>query len=284
MKYGVHLSSAGGPEKLARDAEFLECEAIQVFSRNPRGWGRAKPVEEIHGKTVKEHLKGVGVEVLVIHIPYLVNLASPEEDIYNKSYNLFRDDLVRADAMGADHLVIHPGSHRGQGTEAGIRQIASSIRKAWEEVNPQVTMVLENVAGAGTEVGGRFEELKLILELINLDHDRVGICFDTCHALVSGYPVATEEDLAETMDSFDEIIGLEWIKLVHANDSKGSLGSRLDRHEHIGEGYIGLEGFKAIVNSPALKDLPAILETPKKSIDDDVRNLKVIRDLDENLR
>lgn len=284
MKYGVHLSSAGGPEKLARDAEFLECEAIQVFSRNPRGWGRAKPVEKIHGKTIKEHLKGVGVEVLVIHIPYLVNLASPEEDIYNKSYNLFRDDLVRADAMGADHLVIHPGSHRGQGTEAGIRQIASSIRKAWEEVNPQVTMVLENVAGAGTEVGGRFEELKLILELINLDHDRVGICFDTCHALVSGYPVATEEDLAETMDSFDEIIGLEWIKLVHANDSKGSLGSRLDRHEHIGEGYIGLEGFKAIVNSPALKDLPAILETPKKSIDDDVRNLKVIRDLDENLR
>ncbi len=281
VKFGVHISGAGDVRHVVKTAQALECEAVQIFSRNPRGWGSAKPIVKVNGKAMKELLEAIGVETLVVHISYLVNLASPEDRIYKRSYSLLCEDLIRSDELGADYLVIHPGSHKGQGVENGIEQIASSVRKAYNELNPKVQILFENVAGAGTEVGGQFEELKLMLDMAELG-EKIGICFDTCHAFVAGYEVSTEEGVSSTLETFNNIIGLEKIKLIHANDSKGALGSKLDRHEHIGKGHIGIDGFKAIVNAVPLKSLPAILETPVNSPDDDVMNLNSIRSIDES--
>jgi len=255
------------------------CETMQIFSRSPRGW-RVKPLVEEDVEEFKRRREASGITPLVVHIPYLINIASPDDEFFSKCVEAFIEDIKRADALGAEFFVTHIGNHKGAGIEVGIKRVAEALTRTFEEYEPRVEILLENTAGAGTELGGEFWQIARIIELTK-GGERVGVCFDTCHAFVAGYDIAHPEGLEATFDEIDKLIGFQRVKVIHTNDSKGELGSHKDRHEHIGEGFIGNDGLRLIVNHPRLREHPFILETPVKSIEDDLRNLKAIRALVE---
>jgi len=275
---GAHVSISGGVYKAPERGEKLGCESIQIFSKNQMQW-KAKPLTPGDSQKFKEELRKTHIKEVVIHDSYLINLGSPDEEKLKKSRDAFLDEMVRAEILGVKYLVFHPGSHMGKGEEIGLKLIAESLNilidKAKEASN--VLLLLETTAGQGSNLGYKFEHLKFIMDQVE-KKERLGVCFDTAHAFEAGYDISTEEGYERTFKEFDNIIGLEKLKVFHLNDSKTPLGSHIDRHENIGEGMVGLKAFELLVNDERFKNHPMILETPggEKYYE---YNLKVLRGL-----
>jgi len=281
VRVGVHVSIAGSIDKAVDRAEELGCDTFQIFTRNPRGW-KIKELTETVASRFIDKVERSEIFPPVDHMPYLPNLAAPTDDVYNKSVPALIEELKRCDALKIPYLVTHLGSHRGSGKEAGLRRIVDAINTAFREVDGDgdnsVMLLLENTAGTKNSMGGTFEDIRQIMD--HIEHkDRIGICFDTCHAFAAGYELRTEKSLNATMQHFDEVIGLEHLKLIHLNDAKAGLNSRLDRHEHIGLGYIGEAGFRMIIKDARIKALPMILETPVDARRGDRENIQKVREL-----
>lgn len=275
------MSIAGGVSKALDRGEQIGCEAIQIFTKNQNQW-QAKPLEAREIERFRRRQQETGIHPIVAHDAYLINLASPDDALWEKSLNAFIDELERAEALGLMGVVMHPGAHMGAGEQAGIERIARALDRAHAATAGFRTLtLLEITAGQGTNLGYTFEQLAAIRNLVD-DPDRVGICFDTAHALAAGYDYRTPEAYAAMWEHFDQVLGLELLKCFHFNDSKRDLGSRVDRHTHIGQGYVGLEGFRLILNDPRFDGLPMLLETPKgPDMKEDVENLRVLRGLIE---
>jgi len=281
FKIGFHVSIAKGIQNSVSNAVEIGCTAFQIFTRTPRGWVERKLVDtEI--ESFKTNLKKSGIQnnSIAVHMPYLPNLSGPDGEIYKKSLNSFTNELIRCSRLGIEYLVIHLGSHRGKGKENGISQLIKGCEFAMDnykskyEKKLNVTILLENSAGQKNSVGSTIEELREILD--KLPKKGYGVCLDTCHALASGYDLKSAEACEKFVDKFDTVVGFEVLKFIHLNDSKGDVGSHLDRHEHIGLGKIGIEGFKSILNMNRLRNLPVIMETPVDSVRDNSKNLEVV--------
>ena len=280
MRIGLHTSIAGALERSATTAAELGANTFQIFSSSPRQWKASVPsVPAI--KLLNAAREKFDLTPLVIHDNYLINLASANEGIRKQSIEAFRGELVRAVAIDAEYLVAHPGNYKGQTVEEGIFHFLEGVTAAAEGlVFDKLMLLVECTAGAGAQIGGRMEELNAIREhAAQMTHLPVGFCLDTCHLLVSGYDIATEEGFKKTVAEADRILGLEHVRVIHANDSKGVLGSHMDRHEHIGQGYIGLDGFRRILTHPKLRQKAFILETPVDQEGDDRRNLDTLKSL-----
>ncbi|MEA3238384.1 MAG: deoxyribonuclease IV [Candidatus Bipolaricaulota bacterium] len=266
MLLGCHLSIGKGFSKTLDEAESLGTNAIQIFSHNASSW-RMKEITGEIATSFQQRFARSSVEFIVIHTMYLLNLASPDDALYDRSILSLEEEIRRAGILGIDQIVTHIGAHKGSGIEAGIAHIitafdhvlASDVAREY----PSVRVLLEDTAGGGTTMGTKFSELGAIIDGLD-DPSRVGICLDTCHAFAAGYELPTPAGLQETLDEFDREIGLDHLELIHLNDSKFPLGSRHDRHAHIGFGEIGIAGISQMVNHPSLRDLPFILETPKE--------------------
>ena len=277
MLLGAHVSIAGSIDKAVDRANQMGCTTFQVFTRNPRGW-KFTPLNQEDVEAFIKKLEIYNFSVSVAHMPYLPNISSPFDEGYNMSVDTLKAELLRCGQLNIKYLVTHLGSHLGRGLDIGMRRAADACSQALSSVDNNVMLLLENTAGTKNSVGSDFEEIKFILEHIN-QKDRVGVCFDTCHAFAAGYDLRNKGVLNETLKLFDEIINISKLNVVHINDSKGKLNSHLDRHEHIGLGFIGEEGFKAILTHQLIKDLPLILETPIDSRRDSSGNLKKVREL-----
>ncbi len=281
---GVHVSATGGILMAFDRAETLGINTFQLFVKNNKQWFAPKELsaEEIAGfRARRKAWKQDGP--LVAHACYLLNLGSSDAKIQEQSRESFLKELLRANAVGIDYFVFHPGSHGGQGIEQGIRNIASALNGIHART-PEVKTktVLEITAGQGSAVGYRFEHLEAILQNVR-DDRRMGVCLDTCHLFAAGYDLRTEEAWERTFAEFEARIGFDKLVCIHTNDSKTPLGSRVDRHEHIGKGTIGLEGFRRLMNDPRFKKIPKILETPKdEKMTEDYENLKVLKALVRN--
>jgi len=277
MKLGKHVSIAGGLHKSVDRARDIGCNAMQIFVKNPRGW-QGKELTEEACLEFREAREEAGLDPVVVHATYLINIASPKEDLWQKSVDGLIDDYRRSVRLGADYLVFHPGSHTGSGVEAGMEKIARGIDRVLNEVEGETGLLLENVDGSGTKIGAKFSELKRIISLT--DHEeRLGICIDTCHAYAFGYDVAGESGLDELLDEIDDEVGLERLRVIHVNDSVYELNSQKDEHAHIGEGEIGEEGFAGIINDERLRELPFILETPWFDDRDDDPDVDILKEL-----
>ncbi len=270
MHFGVHISTGGNLATAPVRGQAIGCKTMQIFSGNPRGW--TKPA--LDPKQVEAFRRAVAetcMDPVVVHATYLINLAAPDRDIYRKSIHAFIDELRRSKALGATYYVVHCGSHKGTGEVGGRERIIEALRRAAEEVPDGPTVLLENTAGTANSLGTTFEDLAVLLDGANLP--KLGLCFDTCHALAAGYEIRSVGGLKKSMDQLSSTVGFSRLHLLHINDSKGDLGSRLDRHEHIGAGHIGRVGFKVFFSEPRIRHLPAILETPVDTPEDDHSNL-----------
>lgn len=277
MRLGFHISIAGGFSKVIGRAKKRGCETIQFFSRNPRGWAYGC-LSETEVNRFRLSLHSSDFHPVFVHMPYLANIANPESPFYARSIESLATELKRAEQLGAHYVIIHIG-HRGDASEEqAIGAIAHGIDQAFCAVTNDIRLLLENTAGQGTEVGSRFEEISNILERVG-ENQRMGVCLDTAHAFAAGYDLSSREGIERTLESFERSVGLKRIHLLHLNDSKASCGSKKDRHWHIGEGHIGLEGFRYLINHPRLRHLPGIMETPRKDTVEDLRNMKVMRSL-----
>ncbi len=279
LAFGSHLSTSGGVDRVFARAETLPVHSCQIFSKSERQW-LAKPLDPAVVERFHAEKNRTGLAKLVVHDSYLINLASPKPDILTKSLAAFTDELERCDLLGIEFLVTHPGAHTGSGVEAGIARFADSLNEVFRE-NPdnKAITLLETTAGQGTTLGRSFEEISAIIERVE-EKDRVGVCLDTCHIFAAGYDFRTAEGYAEVMDRFDRTIGLHRLRVLHLNDSKMPFASNKDRHAHIGEGEIGMEGFRHVVNDARLAGLPAILETEKDDTgENDLKNLATLREL-----
>lgn len=279
LDFGTHASASGGVDKALQRAVDVGATSCQIFAKNERQWV-AKPLDPAVVERFHAERERTGIHQMVVHDSYLINLASPKDDIHEKSMAAFRDEIERCDTLQIRYLVTHPGAHTGSGVDEGIRTFADSLNRIFDALPDSRTITcLETTAGQGTTLGRSFEEIAAIIDLVE-DKTRVGVCFDTCHTFAAGYDIRTVDGVTDVLDEFDRIIGIDKLKVLHLNDSKNPLGSNKDRHDHIGEGLIGLEGFRGIVNDPRLEGLPAILETEKDDDGDhDRRNLERLRDL-----
>jgi deoxyribonuclease-4 len=272
------MSIAGGLYKAFERGKRVRCRTIQIFLKNSNQW-KAKLLMEQDRMLFQEAQQNSGIYPVVAHDSYLINLASPDPALYQKSLHAFVEEMQRANYLGAPYLVLHPGAHMGAGIKAGIARVAKALKRALDLVEPPVTVLLENTAGQGSSLGHRFEQLAAIIEQIR-NPDRIGVCLDTCHAFAAGYDIRTEEGYGQTMQEFDRLIGIGRILAFHVNDSRKDLGSRVDRHFHIGKGFIGLDAFRFLVNDSRFGKIPKILETPKGTgIRADLRNLATLRSL-----
>ncbi len=279
MRFGFHISIAGGFSKIVERAEVRGCEAIQFFSRNPRGWEYA-PLDMKEAEKFQSAAKSAGFLPIYVHLPYLPNISYQGSKFYARSVESIATDLERTEKLGAQYLIVHIGHRMESSEEEAILAVSQGIDQAFERVKNSVTLLLENTAGQGSEIGYSFEQIKKIIDRVH-DRNRMGVCFDTAHAFEVGYDLSKRDGIESTLESFDKTIGLKRLHLLHLNDSKTPLGSRKDRHWHIGEGYIGLDGFRYLINHPLIKHLPGIMETPRKDTVEDLRNMKVIRNLVE---
>ncbi len=280
MRIGIHTSIAGSLEKAAVSAARAGANTFQVFSASPRMW-RACPLDPYQILRLSQARRTHDLYPLVIHDNYLINLASCDEDLRQKSVAAFRAEIERALAMGAEYLVAHPGNCKGHGVEMGIHTFCRSLGEAAQGLDTRgLQVLLENTAGAGHALGSRFEELAVMRQYSKQFTDlTVGFCIDTCHCLAAGYDIATKDGLRETVRLLENILGLENIPVFHANDSKTPVGSHVDRHEHIGDGYIGKEGFRRILSHPKLRGKAFIAETPYDRDGDDLRNVETLKNL-----
>lgn len=278
VRLGFHVSIAGGISNSVNNAKKLGCTAFQIFSRNPRGWA-AKPLprDEVDSFKIRLYASGIEKTSVVVHMPYLANLSGPPGELYERSVKTLKEEMQRCNLLGISYLVIHLGSHMGTGSNSGIDQLVNALiaASAYSKAENEVVVLLENNVGQKNSIGGTLEELRLILDRLD-SSKQFGVCIDTCHLYASGYDLRTKEDVNRMFDKIKAILGLREMKIVHLNDSKGGLGSNLDRHEHIGLGSIGVEGITAFVNHVAVKALPIIMETPIDKTRGDEQNLKVV--------
>ena len=281
MRLGAHESIAGGLYKAFDRAQSAGCETMQIFVKPNRRWA-VKPLTEEDVARFKAKSEETGIRPVVGHASYLLNLATPDEALWTKSRDMLIVELERCEALGVPYLVLHPGSHMGTGEEAGLARVAQALGDVHAATPGFCAQVLlETTAGQGSGLGHRFEHLAWLMEHAP-EGERVGVCVDTCHIFAAGYELRAPEGYAATMEAFDRIVGIGRLKALHLNDSKGELGNRKDRHEHIGKGHIGLDGFRNLLNDPRLAGLPALLETPKgKELHEDRENLAVLRELVE---
>lgn len=279
LELGAHMSIAGGCDKALTAAAAFEMTACQIFTKNANQW-KAKPLDPAAVERFAEARAATGIWHLVAHDSYLINLASPDDELREKSRLAFRDELDRCDALGVPYLVTHPGAAMTGSVTDGLARVAAAINAIHDErPDGQTTILLETTAGQGTSLGRSFEELAEIIGQVH-DRTRVAVCFDTCHTFAAGYDLRDEETYAATMRAFDDTIGLDRLRVFHLNDSKKGLGARVDRHAPIGEGELGLEPFRSILNDPRFDGLPGVLETPKGDDgEEDRRNLATLRGL-----
>ncbi len=278
--FGAHMSVSGGLETAFARISRVDGRALQIFSRNQRQW-KVKAITDKEVERFTAAWRQWGDFPVAVHDSYLINLASPKKEIAEKSIQALAAELERTRRLGVKYLVMHPGSHLGAGKEAGLTTFVDNLDKVLRAgpKNSPVTILLETTAGQGTGLGADFSELAFILRR-SAWSDRLGVCLDTCHVFAAGYDIRTPEKYQETFADFDRIIGLDKLKFFHLNDSKKELGSRVDRHEHIGRGKIGLSGFKLLVNDPCFTSHPMVLETPKgEDLAEDRENLATLRNL-----
>jgi len=275
------MSIAGGLDRAPLRGRQVGCDTIQVFTKSNRQW-RAKRLSDREVQAFRANLKATGIGPVVAHDCYLVNLAAARPSLWKKSVAAFREEMDRAGRLGIPYLVTHPGSHAGAGEAEGIRRVGEALNVLHAALprHGGVQILLETTAGQGSSLGYRFEQLAAILDRV-VRADRVGICLDTCHVFAAGYDIRTTDGYRKTMRELDACLGLPRLKAIHLNDSLQGLGSRVDRHAHIGDGRMGLEPFRCLVNDPALRGIPMILETPKDDdfVKADRRNLARLRRL-----
>ena len=261
--FGAHMSIAGGHHNALLMALKHECEALQLFTKNSNQW-LGKPLTKDDAVLFRTTYADTRVRHLIAHDSYLINLASPDKVLYRRSVEAFVDEVRRADALGLDYLVFHPGAATDGDEDAGLRRVAKALNEVHRRCGRcRVRALIETTAGQGSCLGHRFEHIAQILDRVK-HPERMGVCLDTCHVFAAGYPLGTESDYAATMKTFDRVVGLKQLKVFHVNDSKKPLGSRVDRHAHIGQGELGLEAFRLLVNDPRFRKHPMILETPKE--------------------
>jgi deoxyribonuclease IV len=277
MFLGAHVSISGGVDKAPGNGVRIGCEAIQIFTKNQRQW-KAKPLSKAEVEAYLSEVAKSRIQRAVSHDSYLVNLASPDDAILKRSRETFADEVQRCEQLRIPYLIFHPGSHVGSGEKVGLRSIAACINDTLQNKPGYATqLLLETTAGQGTNLGYSFEQLAEILEMVK-EKDRVGICVDSCHIFAAGYEIRTADAYRSTMAQLDQVIGLKKVKAFHLNDSKNPLGSRVDRHEHIGEGHLGVETFRLILNDDRFRGIPMVLETPGED-EDFVRNLQLLKKL-----
>ncbi|MDT3699379.1 MAG: deoxyribonuclease IV [Thermincola sp.] len=276
MRLGIHTSISGGFDKAVARLVKLGCNACQMFSRSPRG-GKARALGENEVRTFRDLCNQHDINPVAVHIPYVLNLAAAETDKHDYAVAMVKEDMERANLLGASYLVLHMGSHRGAGKENGLQQVARVLNRALADYDGETVLLLENTSGAGGEVGSTFEELRMVLDQVKTP--KTGICFDTCHGFAAGYDLAGFDQVQLTIGRLEQIVGIDKLKLIHLNDSMFPLGSSKDRHADIGSGHIGEEGFKAILQQPKLTDIPLILETPADKDEDWLKNLNTVRRL-----
>jgi len=275
---GAHVSIAGGIHNAPHNGKKATCEVVQIFTRSRNQW-REKKLVAREVEKFREAQEETGVKVVCAHDNYLINLASPDRVLFRKSLNAFIEEMKRCDLLGIPTLVAHPGAHVDSGEKKGLKRITEAFNRIFDRTpDGRVTICLETTAGQGTSLGYRFEHLAEILDKVE-NADRLAVCLDTCHVFVAGYPIGTKSGYRTTMKAFDDLLGLERLLVIHMNDAKRELGSRIDRHERIGKGCIGTEPFGYILNDRRLAKVPKILETPKKSPRDDRMNLRILRSL-----
>mgnify|MGYP000197396255 CR=1 FL=1 len=278
MRLGVHVSIAGGVDLAIERGVALKCDAIQIFNKNNNQWKAFAIADEVVAR-YKQNLKNCGIRPVVSHACYLVNLATPDQALWEKSRDSFAEELERCDRLGIPYLVIHPGSHMGAGEDYGCARVAEALNEIYARKKIKCVTTIEQTAGQGNHIGYKFEHLAAIRKGMN-DSKKFAVCFDTCHLVAAGYDYSTPEKYAAMMDTFNKIVGLRFLKVVHFNDSKTPLGSRVDRHDHIGRGTVGKNGFRAFLTDQRLADIPGILETPTDGTGkDEKRNLAALRKL-----
>jgi deoxyribonuclease-4 len=275
VKLGFHVSIYGSIDQSFDRATHLGCTAFQIFTKNPRTW-KSKNLTPIEIKAFRRKQRSSGISFIASHMSYLPNLASPDQTIYKKSIKALIEETIRCNELGIKYLVIHPGSHLKIGTQNGKNRLVQALSIVIEESGPMI--LIENSSGAGDQIGSKFGDISDIINEIS--SKRLGFCLDTCHAFAAGYDLATIQGLKKTLREFRETIGFNKLRLIHLNDSIGSLGSSMDHHEHIGLGQIGKDGFNNILKSQ-LSKRPMIMETPIDKRRDDVENMNLIRELAE---
>ncbi len=279
MILGAHESIAGGLSNALSRGRLATCDRIQIFNKSNNQW-KAKPLAAEEVDSYFDMIDETGISVACSHTSYLINIASPDSALNKKSYLSLKEEMERCEVLKIPNLVMHPGSHVGSGERKGLNRIARNINKLFRRLRDNnVTLCLETTAGQGSNLGYSFEQLASIIDQVD-DQEHVGVCLDTCHIFAAGYEIRTKKDYRSTMDAFKDQIGFDKLKIIHVNDSKGDLGSRKDRHEHIGKGMIGKEGFRNLVCDRRFSKVPMILETHKEEdLKDDIKNLKVLRSL-----
>ncbi|HEY5776318.1 MAG TPA: deoxyribonuclease IV [Xanthomonadales bacterium] len=274
---GAHVSVAGGLDNAFARGLESHCTALQIFTKNANRW-QGKPISNDDAIAFQQAWQKSGIGPVIAHNAYLINLASPKQDVWEKSKAALRDELLRCAQLGITGLVMHPGAHLGTGMETGVERIREAFREILPETPPEVRLLLENTAGQGTYLGGDFAHLAALLE--GFDENRFGVCFDTCHAHTAGYDLSTSESYSEVMAEFDRLVGLEQIKAFHLNDCLKPCGSHVDRHTHIGQGTIGRTGFACLMQDQRFSAIPMLLETPKGDDGEmDRVNLALLREL-----
>lgn len=276
---GAHMSISGGLHLAIERGKNINCRAIQIFTRNSNRWNSKEITNEEAQKFIAVR-KESGISPVFAHDIYLINLASPDDKIFEMSVKSFLEEVRRAEQLKLDFLVFHPGAHKGSGIKEGIKKISGSLKEVLRKTDGfAVKLLFETTAGQGTSIGASFEEIADLMEQTG-NKERLGVCIDTCHIFAAGYDIRTAESYKETLSKFDEIIGLDYVKAFHFNDSKGDLESHLDRHEHIGKGHLGKDTFKYILNDERFYAIPKVLETPKGAdMKEDIDNMDILRHL-----
>ena len=276
---GAHMSIAGGVERALERATSIDCTAVQLFTKNSNQWA-AKPLSEESVRLFRGALAAGGITHVVAHDSYLINLCSPDDTLWRRSIDACAGELERCARLGVPWLIAHPGGHMGRGEEYGIARMAEAIDLVHDRVPAAAaSLALETTAGQGTILGHRFEQIAAVIEQA-ASPERIGVCLDTCHVFAAGYDIRTPSGYEETMRRFGDLIGFDRLKAIHVNDSKKELGCRVDRHEHIGRGYLGLGAFRLLMNDPRLLECPLVLETPKgPECREDVENLTTLMEL-----
>jgi len=273
----MHVSISGTIDQAADRAHEIGCDTFQMFTRNPRGW-KYKKLDRGEVGEFKRKVGSYNLAPVVAHMPYLPNLSSPKKLIYNKSVKSLSGELDRCGTLGIPYIVTHLGSHLGEGSDIGLEKIVAAINRALSENPNDVMLLLENTAGTKNSMGSSFEDIKRIFDRVE-DRERVGACFDTAHAYAAGYDLHSPRGVDDTLGKFNSVLGFSILKVVHLNDSQVGLGSGRDRHEHIGLGYIGEQGFRAFFKHEAVRNLPFIMETPIDERGDEKENMRKVREL-----
>jgi deoxyribonuclease-4 len=284
---GFHVSITGSISNSIKNAESIGCTAFQIFTRNPRGW-RAKSLDMNDVKEFKSKINDSYIDKndVVVHIPYLPNFAAPDGESYHKSKDVLAEEIIRCYELDIPFLILHLGSHLGFGEKNGINQIVNACNFALDNFHSsyrrhlRLNILIENSSGQKNSIGSKFEEIRDILDVLN--DRKFGVCFDTCHAFASGYDLRTAEKVIDTMNSFNDIINIKNLKVLHLNDSKGKINEKKDRHQHIGLGSIGKEGLMAVLKNKHFQNIPIIMETPNDGIQGDKENMKVVSKFIEN--